>query len=160
MKWISYIYIYTHISAPSWVSHAFPHPTRLGHHRASGEVPVLHSRFPLATWCLSGKESACQAGDLGLMPRSGSSPGEGNDNPLQYSCLGDPWTEEPGRLCSLWGCKRVGHDLATKQWQVYIHQSEFPSLSHLPLPTLCPNVRSLYLCLYSCPEIDSFVPCF
>ena len=26
-----------------------------------------------------------------------------------------PWTEEPGRLYSLWGCKRVGHDLATKQ---------------------------------------------
>ena len=34
-----------------------------------------------------GKESACSAGDLGLIPRSGRSPGEGNGYPLQYSCL-------------------------------------------------------------------------
>ena len=34
-----------------------------------------------------GKESACYARDLGLIPRSGKSPGEGNGNPLQYSCL-------------------------------------------------------------------------
>ena len=33
------------------------------------------------------KESACNAGDLGLTPGSGRSPGEGNGNPLQYSCL-------------------------------------------------------------------------
>ena len=32
-----------------------------------------------------GKESACNAGDLSLIPGSGRSPGEGNDNPLQYS---------------------------------------------------------------------------
>ena len=34
-----------------------------------------------------GKESACNAGDLGLIPGSERSPGEGNGNPLQYSCL-------------------------------------------------------------------------
>ena len=34
-----------------------------------------------------GKESACSAGDLGLIPGLGRSPGEGNGNPLQYSCL-------------------------------------------------------------------------
>ena len=34
-----------------------------------------------------GKESACNAGDWGLIPRLGKSPGEGNGNPLQYSCL-------------------------------------------------------------------------
>ena len=34
-----------------------------------------------------GKESACNAGDTGLIPGSGISPGEGNGNPLQYSCL-------------------------------------------------------------------------
>jgi len=33
------------------------------------------------------KESACNAGDWGSIPRSGISPGEGNGNPLQYSCL-------------------------------------------------------------------------
>jgi len=35
------------------------------------------------------KESACNAGDPGLIPGSGRSPGEGNGNPLQYSCLGN-----------------------------------------------------------------------
>ena len=34
-----------------------------------------------------GKESACNTGDLGLIPRLGRSPGEGNGNLLQYSCL-------------------------------------------------------------------------
>ena len=35
--------------------------------------------------------------------------GEGNGNPLQYSCLEIPWTEEPGGLQSM-GSQRVGHD--------------------------------------------------
>ena len=39
---------------------------------------------------LVGKESACKAGDLGLIPGSGRSPGEGNGSPLQYSCLENP----------------------------------------------------------------------
>ena len=37
-----------------------------------------------------GKASACNAGDLGSTPGSGRSPGEGNGNPLQYSCLENP----------------------------------------------------------------------
>ena len=37
-----------------------------------------------------GTESACNAGDRGLIPRLGRSPGEGNGNPLQYSCLENP----------------------------------------------------------------------
>ena len=36
------------------------------------------------------KESACNAGDPGLIPGSGRSPGEGNGYPLQYSCLKNP----------------------------------------------------------------------
>ena len=37
-----------------------------------------------------GKESSYSAGDLGLIPRLGRSPGKGNGNPLQYSCQGNP----------------------------------------------------------------------
>ena len=37
-----------------------------------------------------GKVSAGSAGDLGLIPGSGRSPGEGNGNPLQHSCLENP----------------------------------------------------------------------
>ena len=36
------------------------------------------------------KASACNAGDLGSIPGSGRSPGEGNGNPLQHSCLENP----------------------------------------------------------------------
>ena len=49
-------------------------------------------------------------GDAGSIPRSGRSPGEGNGNPFQYSCLKKiPFTEEPGGLQSK-GSQRVGHD--------------------------------------------------
>ena len=37
-----------------------------------------------------GEESACNAGDSGLIPGLGRAPGEGNGNPHQYSCLGSP----------------------------------------------------------------------
>ena len=48
-----------------------------------------------------GKESACNAGDLGSIPGSGRSAREGNGNPLQYSCLENSWREEPGGLQSM-----------------------------------------------------------
>ena len=60
------------------------------------------------------KESACNAGDQGLIPGLGRSPGEGNGNPFQYSCLKFLlWEiariEEPGRLQSI-GLQRIGHN--------------------------------------------------
>ena len=57
------------------------------------------------------KASACKAGDPGSIPGSGRSPGEGNGDPLQYSCLENPMDGEPGRLQST-GLQRVGHDWA------------------------------------------------
>ena len=41
-----------------------------------------------------GKASACNAGDPGSIPGSRRSPGEGNGNPLQYSCLENPMDRE------------------------------------------------------------------
>ena len=55
------------------------------------------------------------AGDAGSVPGLGRSPGVGNANPLQYSCLGNPigrrvwWAQ--------WSCKRIRRDLVTKQQQ-------------------------------------------
>ena len=48
--------------------------------------------FLLAQWLKKkkGKKSACSTVDTGLIPGLGRSPGEGNGNPLQYSCLGNP----------------------------------------------------------------------
>ena len=63
------------------------------------------------------KNPPANAGDIrdgDLIPGSGRSCGEGNDNPLQYSCWEIPQTEEPEGY-SLWSCKRVRHYLATKQ---------------------------------------------
>ena len=55
------------------------------------------------------KAPACLVGDLGSIPRSGSSPGEGNGNPLQYSCLENFMDGGAGGLQSM-GLQRVGHD--------------------------------------------------
>ena len=43
-------------------------------------------------------KSPLSAGGLNLIPESGRSPGEGNGNPLQYSCWKIPWMEEPGGI--------------------------------------------------------------
>ena len=48
---------------------------------------VLTYNFP---GCSDGKASVYNVGDLGSIPRSGRSPGEGNGNPVQYSCLENP----------------------------------------------------------------------
>ena len=83
------------------ISAAFPHGLPLQPHLDSslgkGSVPNsslsqmdwdvgLGTGLGNASW-LSAKESACNSGDPGSIPGSGGSPGEGNGNPLQYSCL-------------------------------------------------------------------------
>ena len=60
-----------------------------------------------------GKESACSAGDLGLIPELERSPGEGNGNPLQYSYLENPMDRGTWQA-TVHGVTRVQHDLATK----------------------------------------------
>ena len=52
-----------------------------------------------------GKESTFNAGDRGLIPGSGRSPGEGNGNLLQYSCLGKSYRQRSLLGYSPWGCK-------------------------------------------------------
>ena len=52
------------------------------------------------------KKSPAKAGDAGLFSGSGRSPGEGNDNLLQYSCLGNPMIQGACRL-QLWGLKEL-----------------------------------------------------
>ena len=59
------------------------------------------------TYSSDSKESACNAGDQGSILGLGRSPGEGNGNPLQYSCLGNPM--EPDWLQFI-GLQRVGYN--------------------------------------------------
>ena len=56
----------------------------------------------------AGKESACNAGDLGSTPGLGRFPGGGHDNPLHYSCL-----ENPHRQMRLVGYKSMGSQSQT-----------------------------------------------
>ena len=65
--------------------------------------------YPLGLpWWLSGKESTCNArdvGDAGSVPELGRSSGGGHGNPLQYSCLENLHGQRILVDYSLWGCK-------------------------------------------------------
>ena len=56
------------------------------------------------------KESTCNAGDVGSILRSGRSPGEGNGNPLQYSCLENPMDRGAWQATGHRISKNVGHN--------------------------------------------------
>ena len=62
---------------------------------------------------LVGKESACNAGDVGFIAGLGRSPGEGNGKPLQYSCLENPM-QRGAWQATVHRVTRISHDLATK----------------------------------------------
>ena len=84
-----------------------------------------------------GKESSCSTGDQGLIPGLGRSPGEGNGNPLQDSCLENPLDRGAWRA-RVHGVARVRHDWAptpppcscetiTTIWTVsFCHLLQFP----------------------------------
>ena len=74
------IHVYKYFSEAKTVTH-FKIPVIS---QSFGRVPIKMGGFPGGS---DGKASACNAGDPGLIPGSGRSPGEGNGNPLQYSCL-------------------------------------------------------------------------
>ena len=59
------------------------------------------------------QETACNEGDLDSIPGLRRFPGEGNGNPLQYSCLGNPIDRGAWQAVDR-GVARFGHDLVTK----------------------------------------------
>ena len=70
-------------------------------------VAFLFFQLEYNVWAskwLSGKESVCNEGDVVLIPESGRSPGEGNGNPAQYSCLGNPMN-----MRAQWATVHGGH---------------------------------------------------
>ena len=66
--------------------------------------------FPAGSVVKNPPAIQCNAGDAGLIPGSGRSPGEGYGNPLQYSCLGNSHGQRGLEGYSPWGRKRVGRD--------------------------------------------------
>ena len=69
--------------------------------------------LPLFPGGSDGKVSACNAGDPGSIPGSGRSPGEGNGNPLQYSCLENPMDWE--------ACWATVHGVAESDTTEWLH---------------------------------------
>ena len=63
------------------------------------------------------EESACNVGDPGSIPGLGRFPGEGNSNPLQYSCL-ETSMDRGAWWATVHGVTRVGHNLLTKSHKV------------------------------------------
>ena len=86
----------------------------------------------------AGKESACNAGDLGSIPESGRPLGEGNGNPLQYSCLEN--SMDRGAWWNYWG-PVVSLFNNSKNWAA-------SETEPLPFP-------STYLCEKGFPELTS-----
>ena len=90
-----------------------------------GKFPWRRDRLPTPVFLgfpegSNDKESVCNARGLGSIPGLGRSPGGGHGNPLQYSCLRIPWTEDPGELQSV-GSQRVRHNWATKRACTRLH---------------------------------------
>ena len=82
------------------------HPVSCDQSAAHSKIPSLWKKKGLPRW-LSGKESACNAGDPGSIPGWTRSPGVGNGNPLQYSCLENPvdrgaWQGTVHRVAQTW----------------------------------------------------------
>ena len=80
----------------------------------NSQMEPTNSPFP---WWLSGEEPASNMRDLGLIPRSGRSPGGGHGNPLQYSCLENPHGQRSLAGYSPWGHKESD----TAEWLSEAH---------------------------------------
>ena len=121
---------------------------------------VLHTSFPLVIYFTHDsiymsfpggsvvKNLPTNAGVSGLITGSGRSPGEGNGNLLQYSCLGNPMERRAYRLQSM-GSQKVRYNLATTK-RIYVNATfsicpplSFPCCVHKPILYVCISLPSL-----------------
>ena len=96
-------------------------------------------------WWLSGRESSCNGGDMGSIPGSERSPGAGDGNPLQYSCLGNP-VGRGAWVYGLWSLRRVGHDWVTKT--TITHEGFLKVKAFLPFDVEWPSTLEISDCNY------------
>ena len=97
-------------------------------------------RVPQYYFYSDSKESACNAGDLGSIPGSGRSPGEGNVNPFQYPCLENSMDRGAYGLQSM-GSQRAGHKWATN---IHIHIQERNLKKNI---CICTHLKHFAVCL-------------
>ena len=138
------------------------YPSSPGHHRSGGSLLrvtdagrgqmgywwVLRETWGLPQW-LSGKQSTCNAGEAGVIPGLGRSPGGGYGSPLQYSCLDNPtdreawWATVDGVTKSWTQLKRHAMH-ARKTWTVRHWQEEYEALTFVRWSPLAVHI-SLYI---------------
>ena len=94
-----------------------------------------------------GKESTCNAGDLGWIPGLGRCPRGGHGKPLQYSCLENPHGQRTLVGFQSMGLQRVGHDWATKPSTVHVSKQ----LEHMALRTKSQTRSGPLYCLSQWP---------
>ena len=118
------------------------------------------------------KNLPASAGDVGFIPGAGWSPGEGNGNPLQYSCLGNSMDRGAGRLQSIGSqksqmqlTKQRDWDLNTTHSVIQLSQtglkwdsfsSIYSPMSHITASAAA--AKSLQSCLTLCDPIDRSPP--
>ena len=111
--WVLHAFLWLN-TPPVWIYHSvFIHSPAEGYLLRCLQVLAVMSEFSFCKHLFdfpggsNSRESTCNAGDLGLIPALGRSPGGGNGNPLQYSCLGNPMDKEAelARGYSPNGCK-------------------------------------------------------
>ena len=102
---------------------------------------LIYSLYAPLIFPGGGKASAYNAGDLGSNPGLGKSPGEGNGNPLQYSCLENPMDRGAWGLVG-WsmGLQRVGHD-----WETNTHTHTHTHTQSYVILTVALKIGFLYL---------------
>ena len=125
--WSSYIYSHIFTPSPGLQCGNSPLPLQLLGAPELGGFLLLFHRVNLPSLTVVGKqgfpggsvgkESACSAGDSGSIPGSGWSPGEGNNNPLQQSCL------ENSMDSGAW--QATVHQVAKSQFHGSLNQSKF-----------------------------------
>ena len=104
------------------------------------------------------KNLPANAGDTGSIPGSGRSSGEGNGNPLQYFCLGNPMDRGVRRV-TVRGLQRVGHDLVTKQhWFTALNKSICTTLCfYFSVPSRILTTKNFHPSPYSCSPLPFFL---
>ena len=95
-------------------------------------IPRQGGKTPFGLpWWLSSKETTCNAGDtgdVGSIPGSGRSPGEGNGNPLQYSCLENSMDREAWWGYSRWGSTESDMTEATEHEHIHLFRLQFENI--------------------------------
>ena len=114
------------------------------HHRESQAIFVYLSwkegGFPHSS---AGKESACNAGDLGSIPGLGRSPGGVHSSPLQYSCLENPHGQKSLAGYSPWRCKESDMTERLKHSWKEVHPStQGEALPNKPNSNLIIHLRT------------------